>query len=146
MDDMATLRLQAHFMCNNVRWDKSGRFVCSWVDVSRDMDHGYVMWSFTGEMLYRYVLVLLSEKTCMLFLLAWFGLIMHHTDIVGRQSSGTDSFVWTGQVAWAFTYVFVPDAYTVIYYTAERSCFHTTDFHCEELCLVRCIRNRTYQG
>lgn len=60
VDDMATLRLQAHFMCNNVLWDKSGRFVCSWVDVSRDMDHGYVMWSFTGEMLYRCVLMLLS--------------------------------------------------------------------------------------
>lgn len=53
VDDMATLRLQAHFMCNNVRWDQSGRYVCSWVDASRDMDHGYVMWSFTGEILYR---------------------------------------------------------------------------------------------
>ena len=53
VDDMATLRLQTHFMCNNVRWDQSGRYVCSWVDASRDMDHGFVMWSFTGEILYR---------------------------------------------------------------------------------------------
>jgi Eukaryotic translation initiation factor eIF2A len=54
-DDMATLRTQAHFLCNNVKWDQTGRFVCSWVDDARDMEHGYVMWSFTGEMLYRCV-------------------------------------------------------------------------------------------
>lgn len=64
VDDMATLRLQAHFMCNNVRWDQSGRYVCSWVDASRDMDHGYVMWSFTGEILYRCVLGIVSHSAC----------------------------------------------------------------------------------
>ena len=53
VDDMATLRTQAHFLCNNVAWDQTGRFVCSWVDDERDMEHGYVMWSFTGDMLYR---------------------------------------------------------------------------------------------
>ena len=54
VDDMSTLRLQQHFMCNNVKWDQTGRYACTWVDAHRDMDHGYVMWSFTGEMLYRY--------------------------------------------------------------------------------------------
>ena len=53
VDDMSTLRLQQHFMCNNVKWDQTGRYACTWVDAHRDMDHGYVMWSFTGEMLYR---------------------------------------------------------------------------------------------
>jgi translation initiation factor 3 subunit B len=53
VDDMATLRTQQHFLCNNIKWDQTGRFVCSWVDDNRDMEHGYVMWSFTGEMLYR---------------------------------------------------------------------------------------------
>lgn len=52
-DDMATLRTQAHFLANNVAWDSSGRYVCSWVDDARDMEHGFVVWSFAGELLYR---------------------------------------------------------------------------------------------
>eukprot|EP01025_Chloroclados_australasicus_P046582 TRINITY_DN5137_c0_g2_i1.p2 TRINITY_DN5137_c0_g2~~TRINITY_DN5137_c0_g2_i1.p2 ORF type:complete len:174 (-),score=31.19 TRINITY_DN5137_c0_g2_i1:212-709(-) len=50
---MATLRTQQHFLCNHVTWDQTGRHVCSWVDGARDMEHGYIIWSFTGEMLYR---------------------------------------------------------------------------------------------
>jgi translation initiation factor 3 subunit B len=53
VDDMSTLRLQQHFMCNNVKWDQTGRYACSWVDAHREIDHGYVVWSFTGDMLYR---------------------------------------------------------------------------------------------
>lgn len=54
VDDMSPLRSQQHFMCNNVKWDQTGRYACSWVDAHRDMDHGYIIWSFTGELLYRY--------------------------------------------------------------------------------------------
>lgn len=64
VDDMATLRTQAHFLCNNVKWDQTGRFVCTWVDDARDMEHGYVMWSFTGEMLYRCVALQVCVRLC----------------------------------------------------------------------------------
>lgn len=63
VDDMSTLRLQQHFMCNNVKWDQTGRYACSWVDAHRDMDHGYVIWSFTGELLYRYALFAVCFQT-----------------------------------------------------------------------------------
>lgn len=53
VDDLATLRCQQHFLCNNVKWDATGRYVATWVDDSRDMEHGYIVWSFTGEMMFR---------------------------------------------------------------------------------------------
>ena len=53
VDDMNSHRSQQHFMCTDVAWDFTGRYVCTYVDVNRDMEHGYIIWSFTGDMLYR---------------------------------------------------------------------------------------------
>jgi translation initiation factor 3 subunit B len=52
--DMTTLAMGDHFMCTDVAWDPSGRFVTTSVSAwHKQMENGYFIWSFTGKQILR---------------------------------------------------------------------------------------------
>lgn len=51
-DEMETLATAEHFMCTDVDWDPTGRYVATSV-MSVPMENGFNMWSFNGKLLYR---------------------------------------------------------------------------------------------
>jgi translation initiation factor 3 subunit B len=43
-----------HFMCTNVEWDSSGRFLTTWIPYTRNkMECGYIIWTFYGKEVYQ---------------------------------------------------------------------------------------------
>ena len=52
-DEMETLATAEHFMCTDVDWDPTGRFVASSVNSVHQMENGFNVWSFNGRLLYR---------------------------------------------------------------------------------------------
>jgi hypothetical protein len=55
VDEMETLATEQHFMCTDVQWDPTGRYVATSVNSMQQMDTGYMMWSFNGRQLYKWV-------------------------------------------------------------------------------------------
>jgi translation initiation factor 3 subunit B len=48
-DDMEVLGEDEHFMCTDIEWDPTGRYVCTYVSAFRQpMENGYVIWNFAG--------------------------------------------------------------------------------------------------
>jgi translation initiation factor 3 subunit B len=52
-DEMETLATTEHFMCTDVDWDPTGRFVATSVSAVHAMENGFNVWSFHGQLLYR---------------------------------------------------------------------------------------------
>ncbi len=52
-DEMETLATAEHFMCTDVDWDPTGRYVATSVSAVHAMENGFNMWSFHGQLLYR---------------------------------------------------------------------------------------------
>lgn len=52
VDEQLTLGEGEHFMCTNIDWDPSGRFVCSYVNFRQgSSEAGFCMWAWTGVQL-----------------------------------------------------------------------------------------------
>ena len=45
-DEMATMEAAEHFMCTDVEWDPSGRYLATAVTVVHQMENGFNIWSF----------------------------------------------------------------------------------------------------
>ena len=54
-DEMETLATAEHFMCTDVDWDPTGRYVATSVTAVHAMENGFNVWSFNGQLLYRCV-------------------------------------------------------------------------------------------
>eukprot|EP00287_Rhodomonas_sp_CCMP768_P016914 CAMPEP_0202816822 /NCGR_PEP_ID=MMETSP1389-20130828/7203_1 /ASSEMBLY_ACC=CAM_ASM_000865 /TAXON_ID=302021 /ORGANISM="Rhodomonas sp., Strain CCMP768" /LENGTH=668 /DNA_ID=CAMNT_0049488933 /DNA_START=11 /DNA_END=2017 /DNA_ORIENTATION=- len=53
-DDMETMNEDEHFMCTDLCWDPTGRYVCTYVSAFRQpMENGYVIWNFAGKAQHR---------------------------------------------------------------------------------------------
>lgn len=52
-DEMETLATAEHFMCTDVDWDPTGRYVATSVTAVHAMENGCNVWSFNGQLLYR---------------------------------------------------------------------------------------------
>eukprot|EP00163_Fabomonas_tropica_P004518 TRINITY_DN1397_c0_g1_i4.p1 TRINITY_DN1397_c0_g1~~TRINITY_DN1397_c0_g1_i4.p1 ORF type:complete len:654 (+),score=182.34 TRINITY_DN1397_c0_g1_i4:429-2390(+) len=54
-DTMTSMGSDEHFMCTNVSWDPSGRYLCTYITAQRNSsyDHGLIVWSHTGKQLYQ---------------------------------------------------------------------------------------------
>ena len=42
-----------HFMCTDIEWDPTGRYVATSVTHIHQMENGFNIWSFHGNLLYR---------------------------------------------------------------------------------------------
>lgn len=52
-EDMETMATAEHFMCTEVAWDPTGRFVATSVTAVHQMENGFNIWSFNGKLIYR---------------------------------------------------------------------------------------------
>ena len=52
-DEMTTMATAEHFMCTDVEWDPTGRYVATSVTSVHQMENGFTVWDFKGKMLYR---------------------------------------------------------------------------------------------
>ena len=52
-DEFETLNAAEHFMCTNIEWDPTGRFVATSVTSIHQMENGFSIWAFNGTLLYR---------------------------------------------------------------------------------------------
>uniref|UniRef100_A0A7S0RNS6 Eukaryotic translation initiation factor 3 subunit B n=1 Tax=Pyramimonas obovata TaxID=1411642 RepID=A0A7S0RNS6_9CHLO len=53
VDEFETMATTEHFMCTDVNWDPTGRYVSTSVTSMHQMENGFNMWSFNGRLLYR---------------------------------------------------------------------------------------------
>ena len=53
VDDMEPYRAAEHFMCTNIEWDPTGRYVATSVTSIHQMENGFNLWLFNGTPLYR---------------------------------------------------------------------------------------------
>ena len=53
VDDMEPYRAAEHFMCTNIEWDPTGRYVATSVTSIHQMENGFNVWLFNGTPLYR---------------------------------------------------------------------------------------------
>ncbi|XP_057550220.1 eukaryotic translation initiation factor 3 subunit B-like [Amaranthus tricolor] len=53
VDDLETMATTEHFMCTDVEWDPTGRYVATVVTSVHEMENGFNIWSFNGKLLYR---------------------------------------------------------------------------------------------
>ena len=42
-----------HFMCTDIEWDPTGRFVATAVNHMHQMENGFNLWTFNGHLVYR---------------------------------------------------------------------------------------------
>lgn len=52
-DELAVVGAGEHFMATEVEWDPTGRYVVTAVTAVNQMENGYMVWSFSGEPLYK---------------------------------------------------------------------------------------------
>lgn len=53
VDEGETMATSEHFMCNAVHWDPTGRYVATSVTSPNQMENGFIVWTFHGQMLYK---------------------------------------------------------------------------------------------
>mmetsp|Transcript_27692 Transcript_27692/g.46371 ORF Transcript_27692/g.46371 Transcript_27692/m.46371 type:complete len:374 (+) Transcript_27692:69-1190(+) len=53
VDEFETMATTEHFMCTDVDWDPTGRYVTTSVTSVHQMENGFNMWAFNGRLLYR---------------------------------------------------------------------------------------------
>jgi len=54
-DDFEPMSAAEHFMCTDIEWDPTGRFVATSVGHVHQMENGFNLWLFNGTELYQYV-------------------------------------------------------------------------------------------
>lgn len=52
-DALETMATGEHFMATDIDWDSTGRFVATSVTSVHQMENGFIMWSFSGQQLYK---------------------------------------------------------------------------------------------
>ena len=52
-DELTTMSTAEHFMCTDVEWDPTGRYVATSVTSIHQMENGFTVWDFKGKMLYK---------------------------------------------------------------------------------------------
>jgi translation initiation factor 3 subunit B len=52
VDDFDTIVTAEHFMCTDIEWDPTGRYVTTSVTSLQQMENGFNVWSFAGRLLY----------------------------------------------------------------------------------------------
>ena len=52
-DDFEVLNAAEHFMCTDVEWDPTGRYVATAVNHMHQMENGFKVWLFNGQLLYQ---------------------------------------------------------------------------------------------
>mmetsp|Transcript_7434 Transcript_7434/g.24695 ORF Transcript_7434/g.24695 Transcript_7434/m.24695 type:complete len:720 (+) Transcript_7434:103-2262(+) len=52
-DEMESMGTAEHFMCTDIDWDPTGRFVSTSVTAVHQSDNGYHVWSFNGRLIYK---------------------------------------------------------------------------------------------
>ncbi|KAK9801869.1 hypothetical protein WJX73_004633 [Symbiochloris irregularis] len=52
-DDFEVMSAAEHFMCTDVEWDPTGRYVATSVTHVHHMENGFNIWAFNGQLLYR---------------------------------------------------------------------------------------------
>ncbi len=52
-DDGEVMNAAEHFMCTNIEWDPTGRYVATSVTHIHQMENGFNIWLFNGTLLYR---------------------------------------------------------------------------------------------
>ncbi|XP_074290101.1 eukaryotic translation initiation factor 3 subunit B-like [Silene latifolia] len=53
VDELETMGTAEHFMCTDIEWDPTGRYVATVVTSVHEMENGFNIWSFNGKLLYR---------------------------------------------------------------------------------------------
>lgn len=53
VDELETMAFGEHFMCTDIEWDPTGRYVATSVTSVHEMENGFNIWSFNGKLLYR---------------------------------------------------------------------------------------------
>eukprot|EP00898_Chlorokybus_atmophyticus_P002542 jgi/Chlat1/3289/Chrsp22S03537 len=53
VDELETMAVAEHFMCTDVDWDPTGRFVATSVTSVHQMENGFNVWSFHGKLVYK---------------------------------------------------------------------------------------------
>ena len=56
VDEFEVLAAAEHFLCTNVDWDPTGRYVTTAVTSINQMENGFNVWSWNGKQMYRLVL------------------------------------------------------------------------------------------
>ncbi len=52
-DEFEVLNAAEHFMCTDVEWDPTGRYVATAVNHMHQMENGFKVWLFNGQLLYQ---------------------------------------------------------------------------------------------
>ena len=53
VDELSVVGAGEHFMATDVAWDPTGRYVATSVTAVNQMENGYHVWSFSGQLLYK---------------------------------------------------------------------------------------------
>mmetsp|Transcript_10169 Transcript_10169/g.30552 ORF Transcript_10169/g.30552 Transcript_10169/m.30552 type:complete len:728 (-) Transcript_10169:256-2439(-) len=53
VDESETMATGEHFMCTDIEWDPTGRYVATVVTSVHEMENGFNVWSWNGHLLYR---------------------------------------------------------------------------------------------
>lgn len=55
-DDFEVLNAAEHFMCTDIDWDPTGRYVATSVtSIHQPLENGYKIWLFNGNLIYQCV-------------------------------------------------------------------------------------------
>ena len=55
VDEFEIMNAGEHFMCTDIEWDPTGRYVATSVTSIHQMENGFNIWSWNGHLLYRRV-------------------------------------------------------------------------------------------
>ena len=53
VDEFEIMNAGEHFMCTDIEWDPTGRYVATSVTSVHQMENGFNIWSWNGHLLYR---------------------------------------------------------------------------------------------
>lgn len=57
VDEAETMATGEHFMCTDIEWDPTGRYVATVVTSVHQMENGFNVWAWNGNLLYRCALL-----------------------------------------------------------------------------------------
>lgn len=53
VEEAETMATGEHFMCTDIEWDPTGRYVATVVTSVHQMENGFNLWSWNGNLMYR---------------------------------------------------------------------------------------------
>ena len=54
VEEAETMATGEHFMCTDIEWDPTGRYVATVVTSVHQMENGFNLWSWNGNLMYRW--------------------------------------------------------------------------------------------